>query len=138
MNTNEIKKIISYWIATARHDYETMNSLFKNRRYSDSLFFAHIVLEKVLKAHAVEVLKKQARYTHNLVLLAEDAKLLLSEEEWNLLAEVNRFNIRTRYPDEKLQFYKQCTKAYTQDYLTKIKKLHNNLCLKLRKNKLKE
>lgn len=100
-----------------------MEVLFLSKRYSDTLFFGHIILEKIIKAHVVKQTKRQAPYSHDLILLAQITKLPLVQREKELLAEVNHFNIRTRYPDQKLRFYKKCTKSYTHDYLTKIKKL---------------
>lgn len=55
---------------TARHDFETMLGLFRIKRYSDSLFYGHIVLEKILKAFVVKETKKDAPRTHNLLVLA--------------------------------------------------------------------
>lgn len=110
-----------------------MNGLFKIKRYSDSLFYGHIVLEKILKAHVVHKIKKQSEYTHNLVKLMHEAGINLSESEQDILDIVNDFNIRARYPDEKLRFYKQCTKKYSEYYLKQIKSLYKNLCQKLNK-----
>ena len=62
-------------------------------------------------------------------------KVNLSENEKNLMDEVNRFNIRTRYPDYRLKFYKLCTASYTEDYLKKIKKLFNKLCREIKLKK---
>lgn len=97
----------------------------------EPFFYSHIVLEKILKAFVVMETKERPSYTHNLVELAQEANLDLEDAEMDLLAEVNRFNIRTRYPDYKLKFYKQCTKEYTQGYLHKIKSLYKKLVTKL-------
>jgi len=112
-----------------------MDGLFSIKRYSDSLFYGHIVLEKILKAVVVLATQKETPYTHNLVELAKLARLGLAEADMNLLAEVNRFNIRARYPDYKLKFYQECTKEYTTKYLMKIKKLYHNLSLRNFKNR---
>ncbi len=133
MTNQKIKEIVQYWQKTASHDYETMTGLFKIKRYADSLFYVHIVLEKILKAHVVVKTKMPAPYSHNLIKLAEEANLDLTEPAWNLLGEVNRFNIRTRYPDDKLAFYKQCTNQYSEEYLVKIKLLYKVLCQRLNK-----
>jgi len=125
------KNVVKYWQKTAEHDYETMLALFKSKRYSDSLFFGHIVLEKILKGLVVEKIKKEAPYIHDLVRLEKMAKLGLPEEKLDLLDRVNNFNIRARYPEYKLQFYKSCTKQYTKNYLDKIIKLYKELCLNL-------
>jgi hypothetical protein len=38
---------------------------------------------------------------------------------------INDFNIQTRYPDYKLEFYKQCDTEFTAEYLSKIKGIYS-------------
>ena len=135
MKKEDVKKIVKYWQATAEHDFGTMNSLFKIKRYPESLFFGHIVLEKIIKSLVVKETGKEAPYIHNLTKLAEIAKCDLLKDEMDLLDVVNKFNIRSRYPEYKLQFYKQCDKKYTKDYIDKITKLYKKLCQKLKQKK---
>jgi len=130
-----LSEIIDYWAKTSRHDYETMLGLFKIKRYSDTLFYGHIVLEKILKALVVQQTKKQAPYTHNLNLLADLTKIVFDERALDLLKEVNRFNIRARYPDTKLGFYKLCDKGYAEKHLKKIKRIYKFLCQKIKQKK---
>lgn len=122
------KEVIEYWKSTAEHDYDTMISLYRSKRYDACLFFGHLILEKILKAHYVKTTKNESPHTHNLSDLAKLSKANLLEEELDFLADVNRFNIRTRYPDDKLKFYKACTLEYTKNNLDKIKKLFKKLC----------
>jgi len=98
--------------------------LFRNKRYSDSLFYGHIVLEKILKALIVQNTKNEAPKIHDLVELSKKAKLKLSLKEQTYLKIVNRFNMRTRYPDVKLNFYKLCNLKYTKPHLDKIKNFY--------------
>jgi HEPN domain-containing protein len=126
-----VTKVVEYWLETAKHDYKTMLSLYKTKRYSDSLFYGHIVLEKILKAAVTKNTGEHARLTHNLLVLSEDANLGILKEDINFLAEVNKFNIKARYPDYKLAFYKTCDKKYTKDRIKKIKKLYKKLCQKI-------
>ena len=135
MKRQSVKKVAQYWTKTAEHDYETMLELFRIKRYSDSLFFGHIVLEKILKGLVVMETKTEAPYIHNLTKLAEIAKCDLFKEEMDLLDVVNKFNIRSRYPEYKLQFYKQCNRKYTKKYLDGIIKLYKKLCQKLKQKK---
>ena len=88
-------------------------------------------MEKVLKALVVKKTKKESSHSHNLLLLMKQAMLDLSQEEKDLLDLVNDFNIRVRYPDYKLAFYKKCTRDFTILYLAKIKKLYKKLCQKV-------
>lgn len=135
MKEISINKLIAYWMATAEHDFVTMNALFKSKRYSDSLFFAHIVLEKILKAHVVKHTKDQAPRIHDLVRLQELAELEISKEEKDFLYTTNEFNLRARYPDYKLNLYKQVTKEYAKNYIDKTVGLYKKLCQKLKQKK---
>lgn len=135
LTPTKVKKLIDYWAGTALYDYQTMLSLFKSKRYANTLFFSHIVLEKILKAHVVKDIKKAAPYTHDLVRLYKLSKLSLDEEKINLLYQINDFNIRSRYPDFKHNFYKKCTKNYTQGYYELVKKLYQELCRELKQKK---
>jgi len=128
MNNSDVKKIVNYWEKSAEHDIKTMDALFVKKRYSDSLFFGHIVLEKILKANVVKKTREQAPYTHNLVFLKELVQLELEKKEVDLLDKINQFNIRARYPDLKFAFYKKCNKKFTEFYLKEIKKLYKKIC----------
>ena len=129
------KKVIEYWRKTAEHDYEVMLYLFKGKKYPESLFFGHIVLEKILKGLVARETKKQAPYIHDLIRLREIARLELSQDEIKFLNKVNDFNIRARYPEYKLRFYKQCDRKYAKNYLDEIIKLYKKLCQELKQKK---
>lgn len=135
MDTKRVQSIVEYWRKTADHDNKTMQVLFRSKRFSDSLFFGHILLEKILKAHVVLQTKKQAPYIHDLVRLAEMAQLNLSDEQLDILDTANEFNIRSRYPEYKLLFYKKCTKAYTSKHFHLITDLYKELCQRLKQKK---
>ncbi len=128
MEEKNLQKIIKYWQKSAEHNYETFVYLFKGKRYADALFFGHITLEKILKAHVV----KPAPKIHDLVRLAKLTKLNLNKNQLTYLKIVNRFNMRARYPDIKLNFYKYCTKEYTTKHYQKINKLYQELCQRLK------
>lgn len=117
-------KIVSYWIKTSKKDYKVVGHLFANKDYAYSLFFAHLALEKLLKAYYCKIKKQHAPHKHNLLLLAQEAGLDLDDTQKELLAAVNRFNIEARYPDLKLAFYKMCTKTFTHNYIKKIKEFY--------------
>lgn len=95
-----VDKHIDYWKSGAEEDWHVACELIGNKRHRHGLFFLHLALEKVLKAHVCRETKALAPKTHNLVRLAELAKLSFSEETNDLLAEVNTFNIANRYPEE--------------------------------------
>jgi len=116
---------ISYWRESSKHDLDSAESIYKTGKYDWCLFIGHLALEKILKAVYVDVYDNEMPpKLHNIVRLAELAHINLTEDQKLLLDTINDFNIQTRYPDYKLDFYKKCTKEYSEDYLNKIKELH--------------
>ena len=117
----EKKDLITYWAESADNDFSTMNHLFENGDYHWSLFIGHLVIEKLLKAYYVKNTEKHPPHIHSLLRIAEKAKLTLSEEQKDFLVTVTTFNLRARYDDYKMEFYKTCTKEFTQEWVDEIK-----------------
>lgn len=118
------KELTTYWLKAAESDLKVVKHLFEKGDYMWALFIAHLVLEKILKGYYVKQVGRQVPHSHNLIHLANRSKLKLSERQTELLEDVTRFNIEVRYPDEKFEFYKICTKEYTRGYLKKIKEFY--------------
>lgn len=118
------KEIVKFWKDKAADDRITARELLKSKRYSACLFFVHIYLEKLLKALIVEKTGEPAPYLHDLLDLANVAKIELSEEQRELLREINTFNIRARYDNYKSEFYKRATRNYTLEYFELADKLY--------------
>ena len=115
---------INYWLKSASHDMEAAETLFQNQKYDWCLFIGHLVIEKVLKAFCVREGQEVPPGIHNLLRLVENTKLLLTEEQLTFLADLNDFNIETRYPDFKFRFYQICTREFTEVQFSKIKELY--------------
>jgi HEPN domain-containing protein len=126
-------EIIKYWLKSADADLKVMNSLLKNRHYAWALFLGHLVTEKLLKAVYVKNIGMDVPYIHNLVRIAEESKLELTEEQKDFLAEVTTFNIKARYSDYKGRFHRKATKKFTECYITKIKEFRKWLLKKIKK-----
>lgn len=45
------QEYIDYWVNTAAEDWITVEVLFETKRYMHCLFWSHLVLEKLAKAH---------------------------------------------------------------------------------------
>jgi len=116
-----MEKHIQYWIESAEHDFDVVESLFENEKYDWCLFIAHLVLEKLLKGCYAKNKNDFPPRTHDLVKIAFIAGVELDDETLEFLDKVNTFNISARYPDEKLKFYKLCTKEFASHNLTRIK-----------------
>ncbi len=63
------------------------------------MFFAHLALEKLLKAHVCRTIQDLAPHLHTLLRLAERTDLTFSEEQRDFLARFDRYQIEGRYPD---------------------------------------
>lgn len=135
MKKENYEKIVEYWRVTAERDFDTMQTLFKMKRYPESLFWGHLLLEKVLKGLAAREIKGHPPYTHNLLKLAKLSNIDFSEEEVKFFGEINDFNIRARYPEFKLQFHKICNSAYAAKFIKEINKAYKKLCQELKPKK---
>ncbi|MCK5123137.1 MAG: HEPN domain-containing protein [Candidatus Pacebacteria bacterium] len=119
-----IKQVVDYWKTEAERNYETAEFLYKGKKYSDCLFFCHLMLEKILKGLVVKQTKIHAPYIHELDTLVIRTNLDLNEEQMRQLKIINTFNIRARYDNIKKSFYQRCDKNYTEEYFNISKELY--------------
>jgi HEPN domain-containing protein len=119
-----IDEQIQYWIDIAENDLPVAEHLFEKGDNVWCLFIAHLILEKILKAVYVRDNHSIPPKTHDLLRLAKSTKLQLSKDQEEFLNTVNDFNIESRYPDYKQQFYKVCTKEYTEENFNKVKEMY--------------
>ena len=123
---------IDYWRRTADSDWTAAETLFDKGHYLQCLFFAHLVLEKLLKAHWV---KDNTTLTppriHNLESLVEQTGLVLTPDEELVLNKMGMFQMETRYPDYQFRISKLCTHSFTQTLLDSVQLLRSSLRSKL-------
>ena len=81
----DIQKQVDYWKTSSDEDFAAAESLLEKGHLRHCLFFAHLAIEKMLKAHVTRQTKDVPPRTHNLVRLAEIAELSLSPEQTSLL-----------------------------------------------------
>lgn len=108
--------LIEYWAKSSKMDFEAALDLLNSKKYPHSLFFAHLSVEKLLKAFYVKAKEEHSPITHNLLMLAKKSGLELNDLQVDQFAEMNTFNIEARYPDQKFIFYKKCTPEFTKKY----------------------
>jgi len=121
-------KYAAYWFEESEKDALVMKSLLKSGHYTWALFVGHLVLEKLLKAVYVKTISIQVPRSHNLVKLAHDSDVKLTEEQENFLFEVTTYNLKGRYPDYKQSFYKKATMEFTSNRIKQIEEMQE--CLK--------
>lgn len=123
MISETLKAQIHYWEASAKRNLVTAEDLFKTKHYDSCLFFCHLALEKALKGLIVRKTYLSAPYVHDLEKLSVLAGIPVDEEMRERLRIISTFNIAARYDDVKLDFYKRCTKKYTEHHFTATQKI---------------
>jgi HEPN domain-containing protein len=129
-----LQKTAKHFQESADEDFQVAQHLFQNKSYAHCLFFCHLALEKLLKAIIVLKTDEPPEYSHFLIKLAEQAGIPVNETQIADLKVITRFNISARYDDEKREFHKLATKAFTEKYLT----ITQELFIWLKNNYLKK
>lgn len=97
------QKHIEYWIKNAENEIETANILISQNRILHGLFFCHMVIEKAPKAHVVKTTGEIPPKSHNLIHLAELAKIVLPEEDESFLGILMKYQLKSRYPGNSIK-----------------------------------
>ena len=95
-----IQKQITYWREGSHEDFQVASELVELERTRHGLFFAHLALEKLLKAHICNKTNDLAPKIHNLIRLSQLTQLSYSSEQQNFLARFDRYQIEGRYPEQ--------------------------------------
>lgn len=93
----DVEKQIAYWQNGAREELDTAELLLSHGKINQGFFWAHLALEKALKALVVRQTRTIPPFIHDLVRLAGLAAIPLDEESRAFLAACNRFAIHGRY-----------------------------------------
>ena len=70
-----IEKQISFWRDGAGEDLEVARELILHKHLRHGLFFLHLALEKIIKAHVCKNINDLAPRIHNLIRLTQIASL---------------------------------------------------------------
>lgn len=103
-----------------------MQNLFDKANYPQALFFAHLVLEKLIKAHFVK--DNASDYpprTHNLVRLTSLTQLVFSMDDLLFLDKMNDYQMEGRYPDYQFLIFKICDGPHTKNLLEEVEKIRS-------------
>ena len=105
------------WIATAEYDLETARHMLTTGRYLYVVFFCHLALEKMLKAHVAEVTQSIQVRTHDLIYLIKKSELSLPKPYLEFLGKINNVSIVTRYPEDLQRTLRDYPEPIVRDYL---------------------
>jgi HEPN domain-containing protein len=95
----DIHKQIEYWKDGAAEELTVSSSLFDDGRTRHGLFFLHLTIEKILKAHVCKTTGGIAPRSHSLLRLADKTGLPVSGSDREFPGELSLFNIEGRYPE---------------------------------------
>ena len=95
----DVERQVQYWRSSAAEDWSVAEHLVERGKSRHGLFFAHLAVEKLLKALVCRSTGDLAPRLHNLVRLAELARLQVDETQLDTLADLSVFNLAGRYPD---------------------------------------
>ena len=95
----DVQKQIDYWRTGSEEDIGAAEVLFETERYRHALFFAHLAVEKALKAHVAKRTGELPPKIHNLIRLAEIARITLQSDQTQWLRAFNLYQLEGRYPD---------------------------------------
>ncbi|MEO8210185.1 MAG: HEPN domain-containing protein [bacterium] len=99
---------VKHWIDISDYDLETAQAMLESKRFLYVGFMCHQSIEKILKAYYQFIHNEIPPYTHNLNRLLELTNLnsLLSENQKQIIFELQPLNIRARYPAYKDALFK--------------------------------
>jgi len=98
----DVEKQIEYWRSGSEEDIEVAGELLEKNRIRHALFFGELSVEKMLKAHVAKGTRKVPPPIHDLLRLADLARLQLSPDQREFLARFQRYCFAGRYPDREL------------------------------------
>jgi AbiV family abortive infection protein len=115
---------ITYWSESALKDWTVALLLFKEKHFMYSMFFAHLALEKLLKAHWIKAHESNhPPKIHNLDYLQSKSKLKVADDDQVLLQMMNQFQIEGRYPAYKELVHQSLSQSKAENLLNDVNRI---------------
>ncbi len=112
---------IAYWTETAADDWADVQRTIGAGAYVHGLFFAHLVIEKLSKAHWVKDNENnQPPRIHHIGRLWQDTRLAPTPAQENLGNRLNEYQLEGRYPDYVTRLRTRTTAAFTALFIQEI------------------
>jgi HEPN domain-containing protein len=116
-------KATENWLAQVDYDLATAEHMLHAGRYIYVIFMSHLALEKMLKALVTEETQMLPPRTHNLIDLAQQGELNLSQTQRDFIGKINNASIATRYPADLAQITAQYPATVARDYLEQTREI---------------
>lgn len=97
----DIRRQVEYWKASSEEDFAAAESLLEMGHWRHCLFFAHLAIEKMLKAHVSRKTNDIAPRIHDLIRLSQIANMNVNKEQKDLMLEFGVYQLEGRYPDSQ-------------------------------------
>jgi len=130
-----VAEVVQYWLESAENDWPVVDHLITSGDYHYALFFAHLHIEKLLKALVVKATGEHAPRTHNLQILAERAGLTLSDERRQQLVRITAYDLETRYPGDRALLRERYSRQFTETEISTVREVGTWLKLELQKER---
>lgn len=99
----DVQKQIEYWKHTGLDNLETAEILLEKSKMIEALFFCHLSIEKLIKAHFVRTNLILAPKTHDLLSLVAKTDLKVDDLTEEFLGRLNEYNLEGRYPENYIK-----------------------------------
>jgi HEPN domain-containing protein len=96
-------KQVAYWRDGAAEEWAVAGELLEKNHLRHALFFAHLTLEKILKAHVCKTTEDLAPRLHDLLRLLDLAQIALPQSDRDQLRLLGIYQMAGRYPDQMPQ-----------------------------------
>jgi len=102
---------VAHWITQAEDDWEAVGILFQGRKYLQSLFFTHLVIEKLAKALWIKYNESNIPpKTHNAIYIISQTPVALDDKTNEFLLSLNRFKLKAVIRNISINCIKFATK----------------------------
>ena len=97
----DVDKQVEYWTTGSAEDFVAAELLIEKGHLRQGLFFAHLALGEMLKAHVVRATRDVPPRIHNLVRLGQLAGLKPDNEQERFLRRFDVYQLEGRDPDSQ-------------------------------------
>ena len=122
-------KPLEEWFIQAEYDIETAAAMLSSGRNIYAVFMCHLSIEKALKGLWPNKFKEDAPKTHNLIYLYTRLELDIPDNLRQIIDELNKVSIPTRYPETLEKLFS----SYPKDETTNILNNSNSVLTWLKK-----
>jgi len=125
-------EMVRFWLLSSDADFQAMETLFQKGHHVWTLMAARELVEKLLKALCIKQEEEDVSGAVSLLDLAEKGMLELSEEQREVLLQIDSFDLRARSPDVQSKLYERATRRFTEYYFNRVTELRPWLIRKIR------